>query len=288
MHFLALETSCDETAAAVFTDELQVLSNVVASQHSLHAAFGGVVPEIASRAHLRNLLPVVDEALRQANIELKDIGAVAAAGTASYDSGTFTLKASGADVWGTADEFRFAYRAMAGNGTITARVSTVQNVSVWTKAGVMMRESLAPGSKQAAMFVSAGKGLAFVTNDGRHGEEDFVRKLWRLGFQAAREEVVTVGGAVQFVCAGAGWRSAIVIGAAPIHRHVADAGLTILNGSDLAAAEKAWETWRDKTPKDRMELLLKLADVVDEIAAVRAAARERKGWVMDTYLLRRS
>ncbi len=76
-HFLALETSCDETAAAVFTDELRVLSSVVASQTDLHARFGGVVPEIASRAHLRNLLPVVDEALLRANISLKDIGCVA-------------------------------------------------------------------------------------------------------------------------------------------------------------------------------------------------------------------
>jgi phosphatidylserine/phosphatidylglycerophosphate/cardiolipin synthase-like enzyme/regulation of enolase protein 1 (concanavalin A-like superfamily) len=91
----------------------------------------------------------------------RDIGAVAAAGTASYGSGTFTVKASGVDIWGTADEFHFAYRPMTGNGTIVARVSTVQNVSVWTKAGVMMRESLAAGSKQAAMFVSAAKGLAF-------------------------------------------------------------------------------------------------------------------------------
>ena len=76
-HFLALETSCDETAAAVFTDDLQVLSSVVASQTDLHARFGGVVPEIASRAHLRNLLPVVDEALQRANVSLEDIGCVA-------------------------------------------------------------------------------------------------------------------------------------------------------------------------------------------------------------------
>src|SRR5687767_4507840 len=76
-HFLALETSCDETAAAVFTDELAVLSSVVASQTDLHAKFGGVVPEIASRAHLRNLLPVIDEALSRANVTLKDIGCVA-------------------------------------------------------------------------------------------------------------------------------------------------------------------------------------------------------------------
>jgi N6-L-threonylcarbamoyladenine synthase len=77
-HFLGIETSCDETAAAVFTDDLRVLSNVVASQTDLHARFGGVVPEIASRAHLRNLLPVIDEALARAGITLKDVGCVAA------------------------------------------------------------------------------------------------------------------------------------------------------------------------------------------------------------------
>lgn len=77
MYFLALETSCDETAAAVFTDELAVLSSVVASQTDLHARFGGVVPEIASRAHLRNLLPVVAESLARAGITLADVGCVA-------------------------------------------------------------------------------------------------------------------------------------------------------------------------------------------------------------------
>jgi N6-L-threonylcarbamoyladenine synthase len=76
-HFLAIETSCDETAAAVFTDDLTVLSSVVASQTDLHARFGGVVPEIASRAHLRNLLPVIDEALSRAGITTRDIGCVA-------------------------------------------------------------------------------------------------------------------------------------------------------------------------------------------------------------------
>ena len=77
MYFLALESSCDETAAAVFTDTRDVLSSVIASQADLHARFGGVVPEIASRAHVRNLLPVAEEALAQANITLADIGCVA-------------------------------------------------------------------------------------------------------------------------------------------------------------------------------------------------------------------
>ena len=84
----------------------------------------------------------------------------------------------------------------------------------------------------------AGKGIAFVTNDGRHGDDEFVRKLWRLGFQASREEVVTVGGAMQHVLAESEHRTAYVIGAPPVHRHVADAGLRILNGSDLASARR--------------------------------------------------
>jgi N6-L-threonylcarbamoyladenine synthase len=75
--FLGIETSCDETAAAVFTDEPRVLSNVVASQTDLHAKFGGVVPEVAARAHLQRLLPVIDEALSQAKVTLDQIGAIA-------------------------------------------------------------------------------------------------------------------------------------------------------------------------------------------------------------------
>lgn len=76
-YFLALETSCDETAAAVFTDEPAIRSSVIASQTDLHARFGGVVPEVAARAHLQRLLPVIDEALKQAGVRLDDIGCIA-------------------------------------------------------------------------------------------------------------------------------------------------------------------------------------------------------------------
>jgi N6-L-threonylcarbamoyladenine synthase len=81
MYFLGIETSCDETAVAVFTDELDVRSSVVASQTDLHARFGGVVPEVAARAHLQRLLPVLDEALRLAQIKLTDIGCIAVLNT---------------------------------------------------------------------------------------------------------------------------------------------------------------------------------------------------------------
>jgi N6-L-threonylcarbamoyladenine synthase len=77
VYFLGIETSCDETAAAVFTDEPRVLSSVIASQTELHTSFGGVVPEVAARAHLQRLLPVIDEAQRQAGVTLPQINAIA-------------------------------------------------------------------------------------------------------------------------------------------------------------------------------------------------------------------
>jgi N6-L-threonylcarbamoyladenine synthase len=79
MKILGIESTCDETGAAVVQDGVRVLSNVVASQVALHAKYRGVVPEIASRAHIENILPVVGEALQGASIELGDIDAIAVA-----------------------------------------------------------------------------------------------------------------------------------------------------------------------------------------------------------------
>jgi len=80
-HLLAIETTCDETAAAVIRDDLQVLSSVVASQEELHRRFAGVVPEIAARAHVERLLPVIDEALRRAALQPAQIDLIAVART---------------------------------------------------------------------------------------------------------------------------------------------------------------------------------------------------------------
>ncbi len=75
---LAVETSCDETSAAVIGAGPRILSNIVASQVDWHKKFGGVVPEIASRKHLELIEPVIDEAISEAGIEYKDLDAVAA------------------------------------------------------------------------------------------------------------------------------------------------------------------------------------------------------------------
>src|SRR6476620_9206314 len=81
MRILTLETTCDETAAAVVTDELVVLSSVVASQDQLHQRFAGVVPEIAARAHVERILRVIDEALSRAAARLDELDAIAVANT---------------------------------------------------------------------------------------------------------------------------------------------------------------------------------------------------------------
>jgi N6-L-threonylcarbamoyladenine synthase len=75
---LLIETSCDETAVAVATDAPRVLASIVASQHALHDQFGGIVPEIAARAHVRQILPAIHECLSRAKTNLAEIGAVAA------------------------------------------------------------------------------------------------------------------------------------------------------------------------------------------------------------------
>ncbi|GAB4190245.1 MAG: tRNA (adenosine(37)-N6)-threonylcarbamoyltransferase complex transferase subunit TsaD [Phycisphaeraceae bacterium] len=74
---LGLETSCDETAAAIVEDGWRVCANVVATQHKLHERYRGVVPEIASRAHLENISPVIHETLQKAGLELADVDAIA-------------------------------------------------------------------------------------------------------------------------------------------------------------------------------------------------------------------
>lgn len=81
MILLTIETTCDETAAAVIAEDLTVLGSVVASQDELHRRYAGVVPEIAARAHVERIVPVIDEALRRAGVKLADLDAIAVATT---------------------------------------------------------------------------------------------------------------------------------------------------------------------------------------------------------------
>ena len=78
---LAFETSCDETSVAVVENGKNVLSNVISTQIDIHREYGGVVPEIASRHHIENIMPVFTEAMRQAKCSLDDIDYIAVTNT---------------------------------------------------------------------------------------------------------------------------------------------------------------------------------------------------------------
>ncbi len=80
---------------------------------------------------------------------------------AQTSSDTITMSAAGTDIWNTADEFRFASKRLNGNGTIIVKVNSVENTNAWVKAGIMIRESLAPGSRFAALYATPGNGVHF-------------------------------------------------------------------------------------------------------------------------------
>lgn len=102
---------------------------------------------------------------------------------------------------------------------------------------VWIGDEAVPGSIEAITALrGAGKRVAFVTNNARHSTEDVVQKLWGLGLQASVADVVTVGGAMQHLLAESRQgRTAFVIGSESMFRHVQEAGLRVLNGTDLAS-----------------------------------------------------
>src|SRR5574342_1279937 len=77
LYIMGIETSCDETAVAIIKNGTEIVSNVVASQIESHKRFGGVVPEIASRHHVEQMTIVLEEAIKQANLTLSEIDAIA-------------------------------------------------------------------------------------------------------------------------------------------------------------------------------------------------------------------
>jgi len=100
----------------------------------------------------------------------EDIGAVGAPGSESFDNGVFTITGSGADIWGTADEFHYVFQPIeSSNLEMTTRVDSVQNVNAWTKAGIMFRGFLNDYAPQASIFVTPGKGIAFQRRVDEHG-----------------------------------------------------------------------------------------------------------------------
>jgi regulation of enolase protein 1 (concanavalin A-like superfamily) len=150
--------STPTSASSRYTAPIAIATTTILKYFAIDAA--GNVSAIRTETYTIAFAPPGGGGL-PAGWQTQDIGPVAVSGAASFASGTYNVRGAGADIWGTADALRYAYTTLSGDGQITARVATEENVNVWTKAGVMIRESLAPGSRQALMLISPGKGSAF-------------------------------------------------------------------------------------------------------------------------------
>jgi HAD superfamily hydrolase (TIGR01450 family) len=118
---------------------------------------------------------------------------------------------------------------------VSARLRSYDHVLLELDGCVWVGEKPCDGAVDAvAALRDTGASVLFLTNDVRHAPEDFVRKLWRLGFQASLAEIVTVGAALQFQLAGRGRGSAFVVGSQALVDHVAGAGMRILNRTPFA------------------------------------------------------
>ena len=104
-----------------------------------------------------------------------DIGATGLAGDASYANGTFTVSGAGADIWGATDAFRYVYQPLAADGTIIARVATVQNTSAYAKAGLMIRQSLTSNSAHVILDARPNNaGIEFMTRPTSGGQTSYL------------------------------------------------------------------------------------------------------------------
>jgi ribonucleotide monophosphatase NagD (HAD superfamily) len=119
--------------------------------------------------------------------------------------------------------------------SVTAAIRRYDQILLDLDGCLWVGEDAVEGSPEAvAALREAGKAVAFLTNDVRHSPEEFVRKLWRLGYQAAVSEVITVGTTLQFLLSQRSGGAAYVIGSLALIDHVADAGLRIVNRTEFA------------------------------------------------------
>ena len=161
MKILAIESSCDETAVAVIEDSNVMLSNIVASSMTLHAAFGGVIPEIAARSHIESIIPVIEESLGQAMVDWDDIDGIAVTNGAGL-SGSLLIGVMTARTLSIIKD-KPLYSVNHVEGHVYANFITKTALP-----GYILRESQ-PAFPVLAIIVSGGHTqLAIFENHGEH------------------------------------------------------------------------------------------------------------------------
>jgi hypothetical protein len=104
----------------------------------------------------------------------QDVGAVGTAGSASYSNGTFTVRGAGANIWGNADSFRYVYQQANGNLQMWAKIRSMQNTNPSAKAGVMLRESLAPNAAHVVLDIKPNGGIEFMTRSSTGAQTSYL------------------------------------------------------------------------------------------------------------------
>jgi len=151
--YLGEEELVEDAAGAIF----ELAGPVEVNKKKLPAVTGKEVDEAVALARKAR-----GEGLPEAWVD-GDVGDVKSAGSVTYRDGKYTVRASGSDLWGTADQGHLLYRSAKGDVTLVCRVVSLKDTDAWAKAGVMIRSSTKAGSKNVAMLVSAGKVGTFQT-----------------------------------------------------------------------------------------------------------------------------
>ncbi|MFW5698549.1 MAG: C25 family cysteine peptidase, partial [Planctomycetota bacterium] len=200
----------------------------------------------------------------------EDIGGVGATGHTSYDSttGTFTLTGSGADIWNDADEFHFLHRTWRGDGTVTARVASLENTHSWAKAGVMVRASTDPDSSCAMMAITPGNGATFqyrtaAGSDAASSRDDSWSAPAWVRLQRSGD---TLTGSVS--ADGSSWTE---VGTVDIPMATAvEIGLALTSHADGALAQAAFD---NLSLRDERRLAIQVADGLGGLTTVVTATQ---------------
>jgi regulation of enolase protein 1 (concanavalin A-like superfamily) len=153
-------------------------SDTIALGETVYAGLAVTSHEVTARATATFSAVVLSPAAVPSGMSNVDVGAPAIPGSVQHASGTYTITGAGTDIWDTADQFHFVYQSVTGDFDVRGRVASLQNTDIWAKAGLMIRESLAPGSKHAFAAVTGGAGFAFQRRTETNGVSDHTDGAW--------------------------------------------------------------------------------------------------------------